>query len=172
MKKSVIFASVVGILGVATAATFTLPQTVTLERRAVVAMAPDAVLALAASNQGYQKFNPYKNTDAGLKVAMFGPAAGIGSGFSFNGKDGQGSQTVVEVAAHKVGYQIDMGAMGRPTQAIIARPHARGSEVTWSMSMDMGNNPLMRVMGLAMDGMMGSVLETGLANFNKISKST
>jgi hypothetical protein len=171
MKKSVILGGVVAVLGLGVASTFLLPETVTLERRAVVKLAPNEVIALAASNAGYQKFNPYKDSDPALKITTFGPAAGIGSGFTFDGKEGAGSQTVVEVAAHKVGYQIDMGAMGRPTQAIIVAPHKDGAQVTWTMSMSLGNNPLMRVMGLAMDGMVGPTLDAGLVKLNKIGEA-
>jgi hypothetical protein len=171
MKKSVIFGVVAAVLGLAVAGTYLLPETVTLERRAIVKLAPDVVITLAASNSGYQQFNPYKDSDPALKITAFGPAAGIGSGFKFDGKEGTGSQTVVEVAADKVGYQIDMGAMGRPTQAISAQPHKDGAEVTWRLSMSLGNNPLMRVMGLAMDGMMGPTLEAGLAKLTNIGEA-
>lgn len=171
MKKSAIFGVVAAVLGLAIAGTYLLPETVTLERRAIVKLAPNAVIALAASNSGYQQFNPYKDSDPALKITTFGPVAGIGSGFNFDGKEGAGSQIVVEVATDKVGYQIDMGAMGRPTQAITARPHQDGAEVTWSLSMSLGNNPLMRVMGLAMDAMMGPTLEAGLTKLNNIDEA-
>jgi Polyketide cyclase / dehydrase and lipid transport len=169
MKKSVIFGSVMTAFGLAIAGTFLLPETVTLERRAIVKLAPEAVLALAGSGAGYQQFNPYKNTDPSLKITTFGPHAGIGSGFKFDGKEGKGSQTIVAISPSKVSYLIDLGPMGRPTQAIAVAPHSQGSEVTWSMSMELGANPAMRVMGLVMDGMMGPILETGLANLNIVS---
>lgn len=170
MRKRIIVGAVAIVLGLGVASTFLLPDSVQLERRAIVAAAPQAVLALAASNEGYQRFNPYKNTDPSLQITHFGPQSGIGSGFKFVGKEGQGSQTVVDLTNTRVGYQIDMGSMGKPTQSITARAHPKGSEVVWTMELELGANPVMRVFGLAMDGMIGPTLETGLSNLNTALK--
>lgn len=156
-------------LTVATAAAFTLPRHVTVERSATMAVAPDAVIALAASNTGYQTFNPYRDLDPNLRVELFGPASGVGSGFAFESKDGAGQQTVAAVDAEKVVFAIDLGPMGQPTQAIAAVAVDGVTEVTWSMEMDLGLNPLFRVMGLFMDGMVGPNFELGLANIAKVA---
>ncbi|MGX9355480.1 SRPBCC family protein [Roseobacteraceae bacterium S113] len=153
-------------LGVAAlaAATFALPRHVTIERTATMQAAPEAVIELAASNTGYQAFNPYKDLDPNLQVEMFGPASGVGSGFSFESKDGTGQQTVASVTADQVVFDIDLGPRGQPTQAISAVVVDGATEVTWSMEMDLGMNPVFRVMGLFMDDMIGPNFELGLAN--------
>jgi hypothetical protein len=170
MEKRNIFFAVAAVLGLCVASTFLLPDTVQLERSAIVEAAPQAVLGLAASNEGYQRFNPYKNTDPSLQITHFGPQSGVGSGFEFVGKEGQGKQTVISQTYTRVGYEIDMGSMGKPTQSITARAHPKGSEVVWTMEMELGANPVMRVFGLAMDGMIGPTLETGLSNLNQALK--
>ncbi|MEL7300784.1 MAG: SRPBCC family protein [Pseudomonadota bacterium] len=144
--------------------TFALPRHVSIERTATIEANPEAVLALAASNTGYQSFNPYKDLDPDLRVEMFGPAAGVGSGFSFESKDGAGRQTVASVTADQVVFDLDLGPLGQPTQAISAVAIDGVTEVRWSMDMDLGMNPLFRVMGLFMDGMIGPNFELGLAN--------
>lgn len=103
-----------------------------------------------------------------MKIIPFEPETGVGAGFKFDGRKGQGSQTVVAVSPSKVNYLIDLGLMGQPTQAIAVTSHSQGSEVTWSMRMELGANPVMRVFGLAMDGMMGPVLKTGLTRLNPV----
>lgn len=152
-----------GAIALAVAATYLIPAQVHVERVAKVNATPDAILALAASGKGYQTFNPYAASDPALQITQFGPEIGIGSGFHFDGKDGKGSQTVAEVGPSHVRYDIDMGPMGKPTQTIVAKPISEGTEVTWSMDMDMGLNPIARVMGLFMDRMMGQTFETGLS---------
>lgn len=146
--------------------TFLLPRHVTVSRSAAVKAAPAQVLALAASNAGYQQFNPYKNTDATLKIELMGPETGVGSAFKFIAKDITGVQTVAAVSDTRVDYDLDLGYMGKPKQNITAVPDGTGSQVTWTMNADMGFNPIGRVMGLFMDGMQGKVFETGLANIN------
>ena len=156
----------IAVLAVATQA---LPRHVTIERSAKIDAAPEAVIELAASNTGYQSFNPYKDLDPNLKVEMFGPATGVGSGFSFESKDGAGQQTVAAVDADKVTFALDLGPLGQPTQAISAITVDGDTEVTWSMDMDLGHNPVFRVMGLFMDGMIGSNFELGLANIAEVT---
>lgn len=151
----------------AVAATYMLPRTVHVERSAVLPVAPYAVIALASSTEGYQAFNPYLTADPALKIEGFGPAAGIGSGFRFDGKDGTGTQTVAAVTEGEVVYAIDLGALGRPTQRIRATPVTNGTVVTWSVESDMGYNPVFRVFGLFMDRMMGPTFEQGLANLRQ-----
>ncbi|MEM1066546.1 MAG: SRPBCC family protein [Pseudomonadota bacterium] len=154
-------------LAALTAATYALPRHVSVERSATVAATPEAVLALAASNSGFQTFNPYKSRDPELKIGLYGPEAGVGSGFTFDGKDGKGRQTVSEVTPERVVFAIDMGPMGKPTQLIEAKPTAEGTHVIWRVESDMGLNPVFRVFGLFMDGMMGPTFELGLENIAK-----
>mgnify|MGYP000280063252 FL=1 len=151
------------------AATLALPRHVSVERSAVVSTAPQTVLALAASNQGYQRFNPYKTQDPNLKIDLFGPASGVGSGFHFDSKDGKGKQTVSQVTQESVVYAVDLGALGQPTQMIRATPVDGGTLVTWRADSDLGYNPLFRVFGLFMDRMMGPTLELGIDNLGKVA---
>jgi Polyketide cyclase / dehydrase and lipid transport len=125
-----------------TAGTYLLPRHVQVERSAKVAADPGAILALAASNEGYQRFNPYKTMDPNLKIEMF------------------------------VEYQIDLGSMGQPKQTMKVTPTAGGSDVVWTMNADMGMNPIGRVIGLFMEGMVGKNLETGLANLSATLKNS
>lgn len=159
--------SAAGLAALAALTLVALPRHVSVERSAMLEAAPEAVLALAASNKGFQSFNPYKSTDPALKVEMFGPSTGVGSGFHFDGKDGKGSQTVAQISETSVTYVIDLGSMGQPTQFIEAKTEGTGTYVTWRVESDMGFNPVFRVFGLFMDGMMGKTFERGLANLAK-----
>ena len=159
----------VGTLAVAALATLALPRHVSIERSAVIDAAPSTVIELAASNSGYQTFNPYKDLDPNLKVELFGPASGVGSGFSFKSKDGAGQQTVASVTSDQVNFDLDLGPLGQPTQSISAVAVGGASEVTWTMDMDLGMNPVFRVMGLFMDDMIGPHFELGLVNIADVA---
>lgn len=158
---------IVGIAGLAVLAAGTLlflPRDVTVTRSGVVPAAPQQIVALAASNSGYQRFNPYLPSDPDLRIETFGPESGVGSGFRFDGPDGKGQQTVARVEEGAVHYNIDLGPMGQPTQSISAVRQGDVSEVKWAMHADLGMNPIARVMGLFMDRMVGSTFERGLQN--------
>lgn len=166
MTLTTILASGAGILAIAATGALMLPRQIRIERSAVITANPSDVLKLAASNEGYQRFNPYKTADANLKIDLFGPASGVGSGFAFDGKDGKGTQTIAEVTPDHVRYDIDLGTMGQPHQTIAAMPEAGGTRVTWVMEADLGLNPVARVFGLFMDGMIGKTFDQGLANLD------
>ncbi len=158
-------------IAVLLAGTYLLPRHVQVERSATIAASADQIIALAASTEGYQKFNPYKNSDPNLKISPFGPASGVGAGFEFDSKDGKGTSVVTAVNADSVEYLIDLGSMGKPKQILKVVPEGSGSKVTWIMQSDMGMNPIGRVVGLFLDGMLGKTFETGFANLAKVDFS-
>ena len=73
---------------------------------------------------------------------------------------------MAQVTDRSITYNIDMGAMGQPKQIVEVRPNAGGSAVEWRMEADLGRNPIARVFGLFMDGMIGKTLDQGLSNLN------
>ncbi len=164
MNTMTLFTGGTGALMILVAGTFMLPRHVHVERQATMDATPEAIIALASSNQGYQKFNPYLSSDPDLQITRFGPASGIGSGFNFNGREGRGKQVVAEITPESVRYNIDLGFKGQPVQMIKTTRTAKGLLVTWSMDADMGMNPIARVMGLFLEGKIGKTLEHGLSN--------
>ena len=154
--------SAVVALGVA--ATYLAPRNVKVQRSKITASSPAQVLALAASTEGYQTFNPYPTDNPDLAITPFGPASGKGSGLAFATGSMKGTQTIIEVASDPVTYAIDLGPQGKPTQIITARPVSGGTEVTWTMQADIGINPVARSVGLFMDRMIGKTFDQGLAN--------
>ena len=146
-----------------------LPRKVVVARQADVSLAPEDVIARIASTEGFQTFNPCFTTDPNLRITPFGPSDGVGSGFRFEGKEGKGSQTVTAVTASSVTHLIDLCAMGKPIQTIEAKATETGSCVTWTVTSDMGFNPIFRIFGLFMDRMLGKTYELGLKNMRAIS---
>jgi hypothetical protein len=161
----------VGAIALLAAGTMLLPRHVVVERTANIKAEPAKIIELAASYEGYQKFNPYKNSDPNLKTEPFGPASGVGSGFKFSSKDGSGTSTVSAVTASAVTYAIDLGSMGKPTMIISTSADGDKTKVTWRMEADMGMNPIGRVIGLFLDGMMGKTYEQGLKNLESVVAS-
>lgn len=149
---------------------FLLPSEKTVERSAVIDAPASDLYALIASNEGFQRFNPYKDTDPDLAITMHGPSSGIGSGFAFKGKEGTGTQTIVATEENAtVTMQIDLGAMGKPVTTFSLEPSGDATKVTWSTRSEFGMNPIGRVVGLFLDGMLGDVYERGLANLDRVA---
>lgn len=166
MKSTNMATLVVGGLALLAAGTYLLPGSVQVERSATLPASAAEILALAGSNLGYQRFNPYRSSDPDLKIEPFGPSQGVGSGFRFEGKGGTGSQTVAALTDTSVDFAIDLGRLGQPRQRIEVAPVPGGSRVVWSMRAELGLNPVGRVMGLFMDRIVGPQFETGLKNLH------
>ena len=164
-----LFLTILSALFAIALAALLLPRRVSVTRTAHVAMAPSEVIARAASTEGFQSFNPYRSTDPKLQITPFGPSSGVGAGFRFEGKEGKGTQTVTVLTDTSVTYLIDLGPMGKPVQKIEATPTASGAQVTWTVTSDLGFNPVFRVFGLFMDGMLGKTYERGLANIKALA---
>lgn len=160
----IIVYTIVAIIAAIALVTLLLPRKVVVTREADVTLSPEDVIARVSSTEGFQTFNPYCTTDPDLTITPFGPAAGVGSGFRFEGKEGKGTQTVTEVTATSVTHLIDLGAMGKPVQTIDAKTTDTGARVTWTVTSDMGFNPVFRIFGLFMDQMLGKTYELGLKN--------
>ena len=140
----------------------------TVTRSRVVSAPPSEVFALLKSSRGYQAFNPYCDTDPNLHITHFGPNEGVGSGFRFAGKEGKGTQTIARLVPNKeVVVDIDLGAMGQPVTTFSLTPRGDRTEVVWSTKAEFGMNPIKRVFGLFLDGMLGKVYERGLENLER-----
>ena len=101
-----------------------------------------------------------------------GPEEGVGAKMAWQSDErdvGSGAQEIVEsVANEKVVTDLDFGGMGTAAASLTLEPEADGTRVTWGLVTDMGNNPAMRWMGLAMDRMVGKDYESGLENLKTL----
>ncbi|MEM1286153.1 MAG: SRPBCC family protein [Pseudomonadota bacterium] len=160
-----------GLAVLALAATpFALPDSRTVERSAIIEAAPETLFPLLASSEGFQTFNPYKDTDPDLSITFSGPRTGVGAAFAFEGKEGRGTQTITALEENRsVTMQIDLGAMGQPLQTFTLEPQADGTRIVWSVESQFGMNPIGRVFGLFLDGMLGPVYERGLDNLANVA---
>lgn len=137
----------------------------TIARRGHVDTDASQILEAVSSTAGFTSINPHRTADPKLVITPSGPPTGVGSGFAFRGKDGKGTQTVAEVNDSHVIHDIDMGSFGRSRQRISATPSpAGGCDVEWSVTLDAGHNPLLRIFGLMADKVLGPSLETGISN--------
>ncbi len=161
---TILILTVFTLLALVIGCAFLLPRRLVVHRTAIIDSEPNALITLASSSDGYQRFNPYLSSDPSLKIQSFGPANGVGSGFYFDGKEGKGSQTIARITPKSVHYDIDLGPMGRPEQILSFDTSSSGTEVSWKMLMDFGFNPIARIFGLFLDRMVGSKIELGLAN--------
>lgn len=153
-------------------APYVLPSSKTVARTATIEAPAEDIYPLLASSTGFQTFNPYKAKDPNLNIEFMGPEQGVGAAFKFEGKDGKGTQTIVALQEDRsVTMEIDLGPMGKPVTTFTLLPKGDKTEVTWSTKSDFGMNPIGRVFGLFLDGMLGPDYEQGLDLLNQATRN-
>ncbi|MEQ1569990.1 MAG: SRPBCC family protein [Myxococcota bacterium] len=170
MKKALAYLAVavlvLVVLGVA--GTFLLPRVVVVERSVHVDRPPCTVFAMVNGFGRFNEYSPWARLDPATKYTFSGPAEGPGAAMAWSSDDpsvGNGAQDVVAShACESVEVALHFEGMSDAAVAWKLTPKDGGTDVTWSMTSDMGNNPIGRVMGTQLDGMIGPDYEKGLAS--------
>lgn len=154
---------------------FVLPRHVVIERQISIAASPAAVFPLINSLERGTEWSPWTVRDPDIEIAYEGPAEGVGNIMTWASNVetvGNGREEIVEsVENERVVTLLDFGDMGTARAWFDLVETEGGTQVTWALDADMGNNPIGRWMGLFMDGMVGPDYETGLSNLRDLVES-
>ncbi|MBX2799043.1 MAG: SRPBCC family protein [Myxococcales bacterium] len=165
-------AGLVVLLGLAVAGTFLLPREVRVERTVTVERPACTVFAVINGFKRFNEWSPWASIDPNTEYAYAGAAMGTGSSMSWTSDHpqvGNGSQEVVESTPCEQ-LRTALRFEGQPDSVAgwELQPTEGGTQVTWWLQADMGNNPIGRVMGTQMDGMIGPQYEEGLSNLKAL----
>jgi effector-binding domain-containing protein len=156
---------------------FLLPASVHVERSIVIERPASEVFAVVNSFKLFNAWSPWAEKDPNAKYTFEGPRSGVGAKISWVGNEqvGSGNQTITESdsqqADKRVGNAIDFDEMGKVSADFFLSPVAKGSQVRWTMDMNLPmsfdqkfvSNLIGRYMGLFMDKLVGPDYERGLA---------
>lgn len=145
---------------------YLLPREVTVARSITIDAAPDAVFPHVNSLRQMQAWSPWLERDPDVAVVFDGPEEGVGAGMSWQSEQadvGSGAQRITaSIPNESVTTALDFGDMGTATAGLTLVGEGDSTRVTWDLVADMGNSPIGRWLGLAMDGMVGKDYEAGL----------
>ena len=150
---------------------FLLPRQVHVER-SVVINAPQAELFEALNSfKRFNEFSPWAALDPNTQYTYEGPESGVGAKMSWvSGSEdvGSGTNEIVESKAPDfIRTNLDFG--GQLAEATFTfAPADGGTRVTWGFDGDLGNNPVMRFVGLMFDSWIGGDYEKGLARMKQV----
>ena len=153
---------------------FLLPSESNVSRSVVINAPVAKVFPLVNSLRSFYQWSPWSGIDPDMKVVFSGPESGKGARAVWTSKDpsvGNGSQVITESVENKrVTIALDFGDMGKATAAYVLRPEGQNTRVTWLFHTELGNNPVMRWMGLMFDKMVGDDYERGLARLKGLAE--
>lgn len=167
-----LLAVVLGLIMVLSGVAYLLPREVTVERTIVIAAPPEAVFPHLNSLQKFVAWSPWSDIDPEMVTTFSGPQNGVGNRMEWSSQHdevGSGTQEIVaSVPNERVETALDFGEMGPATAWQELEPVAVGSAVTWGLVADMGNTPMGRYVGLAMDRLVGPDYEEGLVRLKAL----
>ena len=167
--------SLVTLIIVLVGVSYLLPRYVTVERSVVIDAKPAEVFPYVNSFEKFNEWSPWAGIDPDTKYTFEGPDRGQGAKMTWTSDHpdvGSGSQEIIDSRKNQyVRTELDFGEQGTGEAWYRLENVEAGTEVTWGLKADMGNNPIGRWIGLAMDGMIGPDYERGLADLKELVES-
>ncbi len=162
----------VGLFAILFGGAYFLPSTVIVSRDITIAAGPDKVFPYVNDLKKFQTWSPWAALDPEMKIQFSGPQSGVGQKSNWQSKKssvGSGDQEITQSIVNKrVATKLDLGDNGTAIAAWDLSPDGQGTKVVWSFKTELGDNPLMRWMGLMFDRMVGSDFEAGLARLKML----
>ena len=142
------------------------PRNITIEREIVIEASPQEVFPYLIDFKKMQTWSPWSAMDPNTVYVYAGATGEVGSSMKWKSEvTGEGTQTLAEVRPYEfVKTNLEFGEQNPGVAWFKLTPDGQNSKVVWGLDADMGNNPMGRWMGLAMDSMLRGDYEKGLAN--------
>lgn len=173
--KKIIIALVVLVL-IAVVVSFFLPAEVTVKRSKVVDAPIEVTYAQANNLHNFHKWDPWIKVDPNAEFSIPELHAGVGAYQVWKSEHpdvGAGKMTIVKaVPFETIETKLEFEGQGTGMGGFHFEEVEEGTKVTWWMSMELGMNPFLRIMGVFIDGMVGPKFEEGLAALAKEAENT
>ena len=159
---------IIGLAVVLSLGAYDLPRHVTITRDVVIDAPVDTVVPLINSLKQMAGWSPWIGRDPEIKLVFSGPDAGVGARMGWSSameQVGNGTQEITQsTLGERVESRLVFGQMGPSEVVFNLTTEQHGTRVEWSLTADMGMNPIGRWMGFLMDRWIGPDFETGLAH--------
>ena len=160
------------LVAVLAAAAYALPRVVTVERSIVIESEASAIFPYLNSLQQGAEWSPWLGKDPEAQLTYSGPSEGVGNTLAWasdHPQVGNGVEVITEsIENQRVVSDLDFGDMGTAIARFDLEEVGGGTQITWGLDADMGNNPIGRWMGLMMDKWVGADYEQGLTNLKAV----
>jgi len=150
-----------------------MPEEWSVERTTIVNAEPAKIHPLVGNLESWPKWMPWIEEDPAMQVTFEGTAGAAGSRMVWKSeKMGNGQLTALRSdAATGLEYELMMPEMGAPARGSIRyAKEGGGTRVTWKDEGTLGGNPILRLMGPLMEGMMGTYFDRGLAKMKSLAE--
>jgi uncharacterized protein YndB with AHSA1/START domain len=166
--------SILVVLAVALVAiAYALPSHYRVERSVDIDAPPSRIYPLVAETAAWKRWSAWNQRDPAMTIVYAGPASGSGAQWRWHSKtEGNGEMTFTSAEVdRRIGYKLFFPDFESTATGTITFDAASPTttRVTWTNEGELGNNPVMRWMGLSMDRMVGNDFALGLANLKALA---
>jgi uncharacterized protein YndB with AHSA1/START domain len=152
---------------------YALPSHYQLARSIDIDAPPAKIYPLVANVHAWKDWSAWNGRDPNMQIVYSGPESGPGAKWSWTSKsEGKGEMAFTGAEPDKrLDYALYFPDFESHANGVFTfEPvSATTTRVTWTNEGDLGNNPISRWMGLAMDKMVGNDFATGLANLKTLA---
>ncbi|MFZ4547087.1 MAG: SRPBCC family protein, partial [Bacteroidales bacterium] len=149
-----------------------MPRKIHVERNLIVHAPAKSIFDQLNEVKSWEKWSPWLKTDNSSKIQYSDPGSGIGAKIEWksqNKNDGNGSSYIIaSVPNDSISFILDFGKKGKSTGGFRLINAKQSTNVIFSISSDLGMNPVSRWIGLLSDRMIGPDLKKGLSNIEKL----
>ncbi|HQW23744.1 MAG TPA: SRPBCC family protein [Bacteroidia bacterium] len=142
------------------------PAKIHVERSIVINQDRSMVYDFTNDLKNFYQWSPWYELDTAAEYTLSSVTAGAGASMSWKSKVdnvGTGNMTITEsVKDSMVALDLNFMENGVAKGTYAFAQEGNGTKMTWGFGFDAGMNPLMRIMGKFMDGMIGPDFEKGL----------
>ena len=152
------------LIAVLVATAFALPNQFNVARSVTIKASAEKIYPLIATTRQWKNWSVWNQRDPNMKIDYAGPESGIGAKWSWESKsEGSGEMEFTSAEPNKsLGYRLLFKEFDTTSAGMLnLEPDGAATKVTWSFVGEADNNPMMRYMGLTMDGMIGKDSKPG-----------
>lgn len=151
------------------------PSHIHVERSIVIDRDKAGIFNYLNELRNQPSWSPWHEKDINTKYIFSEPSSGVGAEMKWDSpvKDvGKGSMKNTKVVSDSL-IKMDLNFMDNGTAqgAYTFSSEGKGTKVVWSLDMEAGANPLFRIMGKFMDGMVGKDFEKGLIKLKAVQEA-
>ena len=151
-----------------------LPRGVHVERSTMIEAPKQQVFALVSGFARFNEWSPWADLDPEATYVLSGPEQGLGARMEWRSDKpevGAGAQEVIAIQpGREVRVKLSFEGQGEANATMLLAGGPESTRATWSFDMDLGMNPVMRWMGLMIDGPIGADYEKGLSRLKSLAE--
>lgn len=162
------------IIGLLLVVSIFLPSQYHIKRSATINAPPDSVFAQIANLKNWPAWSYWHSSDPNTTTTFSPNTTGPGATMEWKSKQHGNGKLVLKstLPPKQAVYEIMLGDTDFvSTGEFILTPTANGTNIEWTMTGDVGMNPLYKYGVLFMDGLVGPDFEKGLTNLQKAAGS-